>query len=318
MNLAARLHRPELLAAWLIGGVVVLDVLLLALRGSSLAAAAFAGNIAVALVMFALALGYRTIGRAAEIATTLIACSFFILFSNAGAVLNNLLIAPGSQTIDPLLFRADAALGFDWRAFAIALSDYPALCRVLSWTYQSSLVQMAVVLIWLGFTGSRVNLHRFLLVGMIASCVTMAFWTLAPSFGPSPYIDLPAAVDARIGRVVDAGYGERLLALAANGAPPVIGQEHLMGLIAFPSMHTVMALMTTLFARGTRLFWPLVLINLLMIPAILLQGGHHVVDVLGGTALFFAVQALVKRIVPDEKSALAETSADPKVLPLPA
>jgi len=318
LNLAARLHRPELLAAWLIGGVVVLDVLLLALRGSSLAAAAFAGNIAVALVMFALALGYRTIGRAAEIATTLIACSFFILFSNAGAVLNNLLIAPGSQTIDPLLFRADAALGFDWRAFAIALSDYPALCRVLSWTYQSSLVQMAVVLIWLGFTGSRVNLHRFLLVGMIASCVTMAFWTLAPSFGPSPYIDLPAAVDARIGRVVDAGYGERLLALAANGAPPVIGQEHLMGLIAFPSMHTVMALMTTLFARGTRLFWPLVLINLLMIPAILLQGGHHVVDVLGGTALFFAVQALVKRIVPDEKSALAETSADPKVLPLPA
>ncbi len=318
MNLAARLHRPELLAAWLIGGVVVLDVLLLALRGSSLAAAAFAGNIAVALVMFALALGYRTIGRAAEIATTLIACSFFILFSNAGAVLNNLLIAPGSQTIDPLLFRADAALGFDWRAFAIALSDYPALCRVLSWTYQSSLVQMAVVLIWLGFTGSRVNLHRFLLVGMIASCVTMAFWTLAPSFGPSPYIDLPAAVDARIGRVVDAGYGDRLLALAANGAPPVIGQEHLMGLIAFPSMHTVMALMTTLFARGTRLFWPLVLINLLMIPAILLQGGHHVVDVLGGTALFFAVQALVKRIVPDEKSALAETSADPKVLPLPA
>lgn len=318
MNLAARLHRPELLAAWLIGGVVVLDVLLLALRGSSLAAAAFAGNIAVALVMFALALGYRTIGRAAEIATTLIACSFFILFSNAGAVLNNLLIAPGSQTIDPLLFRADAALGFDWRAFAIALSDYPALCRVLSWTYQSSLVQMAVVLIWLGFTGSRVNLHRFLLVGMIASCVTMAFWTLAPSFGPSPYVDLPAAVDARIGRVVDAGYGERLLALAANGAPAVIGQEHLMGLIAFPSMHTVMALMTTLFARGTRLFWPLVLINLLMIPAILLQGGHHVVDVLGGTALFFAVQALVKRIVPDEKSALAETSADPKVLPLPA
>jgi len=318
LNLAARLHRPELLAAWLIGGVVALDVLLLALRGSSLAAAAFAGNIAVALVMFALALGYRHIGRAAEIATTLIACSFFILFSNAGAVLNNLLIAPGSQTIDPLLFRADAALGFDWRGFAIALSDYPALCRVLSWTYQSSLVQMAVVLIWLGFTGSRVNLHRFLLVGMIASCVTMAFWTLAPSFGPSPYIDLPAAVDARIGRVVDAGYGERLLALAANGAPPVIGQEHLMGLIAFPSMHTVMALMTTLFARGTRLFWPLVLINLLMIPAILLQGGHHVVDVLGGTALFFAVRLLVSRIVPDDGAELAPAAQRQASAPLPA
>lgn len=318
MNLAERLHRPEILAAWLIGGVLALDAVLLIWRGSSIAAAAFAGNIAVALMMIVLALAYRHMGRAAEIATTLIACSFFILFSNAGAVLNNLLIAPGSATIDPLLFRADAALGFDWRAFAIAMSDYPALCRVLSWTYQSSLVQMAVVLIWLGFTGKRVNLHRFLLVGMIASCVTMAFWTLAPSFGPSPYVSLPAEVDARIGRVVDAGYGERLLALAAHGAPPVIGQEHLMGLIAFPSMHTVMALMTTLFARGTRLFWPLVLINLLMIPAILLQGGHHVVDVIGGTALFFAVQALVRRIVPDHPGELAVRSQRLEERPFPA
>ncbi len=316
MNLAARLHRPELLAAWLIGGVLALDVILLAWRGSSVAAAAFAGNIAVALAMFALALAYRHLGRAAEIATTLIACSFFILFSNVGAVLNNLLIAPGSSTIDPLLFRADAALGFDWRAFAVTMSDYPALCRVLSWTYQSSLVQMAVVLIWLGFTGARVNLHRFLLVGMIASCVTMAFWTLAPSFGPAPFIDLPPDVDARIGRVVDSGYGARLLALAAGGAPPVIGQEHLMGLIAFPSMHTVMALMTTLFARGTRLFWPMVAINLLMAPAILLQGGHHLVDVIGGAALFFAVQAVVSRIVPHEKSAPAQASADSKAVPL--
>ena len=84
-----------------------------------------------------------------------------------------------------------------------------------------------------------------------------------------------------------AGSSDRVLPICRylGIAPPVIGQEHLMGLIAFPSMHTVMALMTTLFARGTRLFWPLVLINLLMIPAILLQGGHHVVDVLGGTAL---------------------------------
>jgi membrane-associated phospholipid phosphatase len=196
------------------------------------------------------------------------------------------------------------------------MSDYPALCRVLSWTYQSSLVQMAVVLIWLGFTGARVNLHRFLLVGMIASCVTMAFWTLAPSFGPAPFIDLPPDVDARIGRVVDSGYGARLLALAAGGAPPVIGQEHLMGLIAFPSMHTVMALMTTLFARGTRLFWPMVAINLLMAPAILLQGGHHLVDVIGGAALFFAVQAVVSRIVPHEKSAPAQASADSKAVPL--
>ena len=295
----ARVYEAEAIATGLIVAVTGAAVVMAQTRGVRIDYASFAGRYLVAAALVGLAAFYRTRDRTPAISLTLASCAMFVLFTNGGAALNYLLIRPGSVTIDPVLMRADAALGFDWASFAGHVSHSGGFARVLGWVYQSSLVQLGAMILVLGLSGRQVALHRFMLSGIVCSCFTLLIWSLAPSFGPSPYVVLDPAVEARLGRVVDPAYAGQLLALLRDGAT-TIDADRLIGLIAFPSMHTVMAAMAVCYARRTALFWPLAGLNLLMIPAILVHGGHHLVDVFGGLALFAVVAAWVGRLVPDQ------------------
>ncbi|MGI9368651.1 MAG: phosphatase PAP2 family protein, partial [Ruegeria sp.] len=83
----------------------------------------------------------------------------------------------------------------------------------------------------------------------------------------------------------DMMYGALLRDLAANGVP-VITPSIIIGTIAFPSFHTVMAVLVVWYLRGTSLFLPALLINVMMAPAILVHGGHYLTDMVGGVATF--------------------------------
>ena len=122
---------------------------------------------------------------------------------------------------------------------------------MLGWVYQSSLVQFGAMILVLGLTGRQVVPHRFMLSGILCSCFSLLIWSLAPSFGPSPYVMLDPAIELRLGRVVDPAYAGQLMALLRDGAG-TIDANHLIGLIAFPSMHTVMAATAVWYSRGTQ------------------------------------------------------------------
>ena len=294
-----RVYKAEAICAGLILAITGAALVLAQTRGVRIVYASFAVHYLVAAALLALATLYRRLDRAPRISLTLTSCAAFILFTNGGAVLNYLLIHPGSVPIDALLIRADATLGFDWVGFAGRVSQLGWLAPLLGWVYRSSLAQLALMILLLGFSGRQVALHRFLLSGILCSCFSLLIWSLAPSFGPSPYMTLDPAVELRLGRVVDTAYAAQLMALLRDGAQ-TIDAGHLIGLIAFPSMHTVMAAMAVWYARRTAVFWPLTGLNLLMIPAILVHGGHHLVDVLGGLALFAIVAVWVHHLIPDE------------------
>ena len=298
----ARVYEAEAIATGLIVAVTGAAVVIAESRGVRIDYASFAGRYLVAAALVGLAAFYRFRDRTPAISLTLASCAMFVLFTNGGAALNYLLIRPGSVTIDPMLMRADAALGFDWASFAGQVSQTGWFAQMLGWVYQSSLVQLGAMILVLGLSGRQVALHRFMLSGILCSCFTLLIWSLAPSFGPSPYVMLAPDVEAQLGRIVDPAYAGQLLALLRNGAG-TIDADRLIGLIAFPSMHTVMAAMAVCYARRTALFWPLAALNLLMIPAILVHGGHHLVDVLGGLALFALVWLWVRRLVPGDAPA---------------
>ena len=298
----ARVYEAEAIATGLIVAVTGGAVVIAESRGVRIDYASFAGRYLVAAALVGLAAFYRFRDRTPAISLTLASCAMFVLFTNGGAALNYLLIRPGSVTIDPMLMRADAALGFDWASFAGQVSQTGWFARMLGWVYQSSLVQLGAMILVLGLSGRQVALHRFMLSGILCSCFTLLIWSLAPSFGPSPYVMLAPDVEAQLGRVVDLAYAGQLLALLRDGAG-TIDADRLIGLIAFPSMHTVMAAMAVCYARRTALSWPLAALNLLMIPAILVHGGHHLVDVLGGLALFALVWLWVRRLVPGDAPA---------------
>ena len=88
-----------------------------------------------------------------------------------------------------------------------------------------------------------------------------------------------------------------MLALAEQGAP-LIHPGMIMGTIAFPSYHTVMMLVVLWYAWNTPAFWPAVLVNLGMVPAILGHVGHHLVDVLAAPLPFALAVLLANRLAP--------------------
>ena len=302
-----RVYKAEAICAGLILAITGAAVVMAETRGVRIVYASFAVHYLVAGALLALATLYRRLDRAPRISLTLTSCAIFILFTNGGAVLNYMLIRPGSVPIDGLLIQADAALGFGWARFAGRIAQLGWLAPLLGWVYRSSLAQLALMILLLGFTGRQVTLHRFMLSGILCSCFSLMIWSLVPSFGPSPYVVLDPAVELRLGRVVDPAYAGQLMALLRDGAR-LIDADHLIGLIAFPSMHTVMAAMAVWYSRRTVMFWPLAMLNLLMIPAILVHGGHHLVDVFGGLALFVFVAGWVRHLVPDGRA-----SASPQV-----
>lgn len=295
----SRIYRAEAICAVLIALVTALALILTTARGIRVDFASFAMRYCVSLAMVLVAAWYRVSGRSANISLTLAACAIFIIFSNSGAVLNYSLLPTIRPLADALMFRMDAALGFDWLGMAMLLAAHPDFSKLLSYVYTSSLPQLAIVILLLGLTGRQVALHQFLLVGIMGSCLSIFLWALAPSFGPSAYFHLAPAVDAALHRIVDANYGAELLELAKHG-PSVITSGKIIGLIAFPSMHTVMAVMCVWFTRRTPVFWFFSAINLLMIPATLIQGSHHLVDVIGGVGVFAISLYAARKLVPGE------------------
>ena len=95
--------------------------------------------------------------------------------------------------------------------------------------------------------------------------------------------------------------------LIAILTPPALAL--LGGLVAFPSIHMVMALMVAWYSRGTWAFFAFCVSSLLMIPATLLHGGHHLSDLFGGLALFALAVSLARWLVRDPKVVLQVPSA---------
>jgi membrane-associated phospholipid phosphatase len=67
-----------------------------------------------------------------------------------------------------------------------------------------------------------------------------------------------------------------------NGDLPSIDVTVMTGVIAFPSFHAVFAMMFTYAHRSSVTFPVVAVLNLLMLFSIPSEGGHYLVDVIGG------------------------------------
>lgn len=287
-----RFLAAEKLVVRIILALAALDVLLLLHKQAAIdipgyLCALATGGAAVAIGQF-----YRRWRGNEGIALATTAAGLFIIFSIAGSVFNYLLLPIQGERIDPLLMRIDAMLGFSWAGMVTWTSLHPFFGNLLQVVYLSSMPQLIVVILVLGFSRRREELHRFLLTGLICALITIGFWGFFPSSGPAAFEILPKEVLDRMPMVVGPAYGAELNRLAHEGVSFITPKE-VLGLIAFPSFHTVMALLSVYFMARFVLVLPLfIVINILMIPAILVHGGHHLIDLIGGLLTFVVGMAL--------------------------
>lgn len=307
---AAQKSVLEKIGLWLAPAEIFLIVLSL-LTGALAATLAIAFDQRVAwaefLISFAPAIGLIGLGAYIRVKKQMhraglaaIGAGIYIGFSGVIAILIYLRFPISTPMIDTGLIRFDFWLaGYDWVAFVQTVAQYPTVGKFLGWVYNTSLAQLFGVIFMLGFTGRSVQLHRVLVAGIVSLLLAVAFWWTWPSIGPSAYFTLPEATEHALGLVHGEAEGGRLLRMTQEGNA-LIAPGMIMGTIAFPSYHTVMVFLAVCFVRGTVIFWPLVLLNIGMFPAILSHGGHHLSDLLGGIAVFVIALLIAQRIVPNK------------------
>lgn len=301
-----RLYPAEILALATSGTLFVASLLLATQSQQSVAWGEFILWNAFAAVLVGGGLERRTLNASPGAAHAMISVGLLFNFGSSAALLNYLLFPIEREMIDPLLFRIDRQLGYFWGDFVHFFDRVPGIGVTLSYIYNSALFQVLGVIVLLGLTERQLQLHRFLVAGTVSVCLTLAIWWAAPSIGPSAYYEIPESISDNINLVVDTAYGEELAQLAREGTATIQARE-ISGVIAFPSLHTVMACMVVVFTLGTRLFFPALALNAPMIPATLAHGGHHLSDVFGGLAVFTLALAAAVWMLPG--SARRETDA---------
>jgi PAP2 superfamily len=291
------LYRAEVILLGLLGVLLAASVLVAALRDQAVQWSSFAPGIVLSLILIAVGVYARVAMGAERLSLGVIGLGVFMAFTATVSILAFTLFPFTHPMIDLMLIDWDAALGFSWLAFVEFMAGYPLPSRMLAYVYMSSLPQIVAVIALLAFLRRTTDLHRFLLVGFVMMFATLLVWWNFPSIGPTGYIAVPADIADRIGLVTTNQVGATLLRWAYEGNA-LITTDIVTGVVAFPSFHIGMACMVAWFCRRTPAFWPALVLNTLMIPATIVQGGHHLVDILAGMATFGVCLWVTCRIVP--------------------
>ena len=187
--------------------------------------------------------------------------------------------------IDDLLAAMDRAMGVSWPTLMAFAADHPRMNMVLLFAYELSVWQVTALLVLLGWKDREGTIEQLCLALIVSGLLTVAIWILYPSFGAITVYGLPKPIADKLLISLNLDYARSLLQLQAHG-PGFISPATVKGLVGFPSFHTAQAIIVAWYARKLGvLFYPFLTFNILVIISTPIQGGHHVVDVIGGFAV---------------------------------
>jgi len=289
-TLKSGFYKPELFALSVTLLAYALNAVLIVLKNIEVDFLKYGLAIGGGAVLIALGMLYRRSGRSENLSLGLVGAGIFILFTLALSMFNYLLLPLTSPLIDPILVKIDSMMGFSWPTFFTATAEYPTITTLLKLVYNSTMLQLTLLVVLLGLTGRQEALHKLLMLVVITGTLAICFWGLWPSFGTLAVHEMSPELMQRVSPTVDLEYRDSLMQIAENG-PGFLTPNEVRGLIAFPSYHMVLALISVYAAASIRAIFPVFLVlNILMIPATIINGGHHLIDLIGGLAFFlFAV-----------------------------
>lgn len=202
----------------------------------------------------------------------------------------------GAPLIDGKLAAFDHAFLLDTRAIVAAVAHKPLFAKLLGFTYNASFPLLIVTAAFLGVTRRARSLWQLAFVFSLTAigCATLS------SFFPA------------IGAFTHFGYSKEFLEGLPSGvgiyhlptfeyyrdaAVPVISMQTSNGVVTFPSFHCCLALMTAFAYAGHRWLFPVALVwNALVIVSTIPIGGHYIVDLFAGAALWGVAYALASAL----------------------
>lgn len=203
-------------------------------------------------------------------------------------VSNHLLMSIPFPLADDTLLSWDRAIGFDWLAYAKAMTTSPFTTKALFLAYNSMTIQGLIVVISAAVWLDRRN--RVIELGFLLLSTAFICMTIASAFPARAAMDLLA--DAELLSRLSIGSGvyhlEQLFAL--RGSETLTMQpETLEGLATFPSYHTCLGLIILWCSRGHWLTGTMgAAVGATIVAATPIYGGHYIVDVIAGGIVMLA------------------------------
>jgi membrane-associated phospholipid phosphatase len=213
-------------------------------------------------------------------------CLLMGAIGSVGLTFTYLATAAALPLQDAFLARVDSYLGFHWPSFLAAVNDRPLLPDLLAKAYASTGALTEGVVLWLTIRGRGERLAEFLALLSLSSLGLAVGMMLLPAAGaffyfePAPQLFANFAAGREMWPFVHSFNSLR------DGLLTKIDVSSIQGVVAFPSFHTMLGIITTYALRDTRaLLIPAAILNGTMMVATLPVGGHHLVDTLAGAAI---------------------------------
>jgi membrane-associated phospholipid phosphatase len=203
---------------------------------------------------------------------------------------------------DRHLAAADAALGFDWLAFAHWVDRHPQIALILRRAYDTIPLQIALPVVLLAFADSIDELRVYILAFAVAFAATIVMSALMPAAGPIAAIDRSSF---EVLAFTGATPVDHLTLLRKPGA--FVMTENPGGIATFPSFHATVAVLTVLaIRRFDRIVAGLVVLNAAMLVGTITEGAHYLVDVIAGSAMAVVAYLVATQMIGVGESVAAD------------
>jgi hypothetical protein len=207
-----------------------------------------------------------------------------VAFAQAGTYLTYVVVAMTPFPLaDAVLARADAFLGFDWRAWFMWVQDHQTLHWILARAYASIPLQLLVLIVYFAFADAE-RLDELMLGAIITIVLTLPGLIFLPAVG--------AWTGHGVG--LNEPWKHDILALRAHELLVVANTQ---GIITCPSFHAASAVLLANMARRRRIFLPILLLNIVMIASVMSEGAHYFVDMLSGVFVALAAIVITRRVL---------------------
>ncbi len=244
-----------------------------------------------------------------QIATTAQCVAYLMFVSPSIGLVSYAMVSLNLPLIDAQLAAWDAAMGFDWLAFLAFSADYPWFTKTMTMAYHSSGPLLIAAFFILSFFKHDDHLKRFLLTYAWTVFIVVVTAGLLPAIGAYEYYQ-PASELKVFSAQAGVWHLDHFNALR-DGTYDQFRLSEIEGLVTFPSFHTTLALLTVWCYWPLRwLRWPILVLNIFVLLGTVLEGGHHVIDMVVGAGLAFVAIAVARRLT-DSAAPQSQPSAVP-------
>lgn len=195
-----------------------------------------------------------------------------ITFSSVFAMLT---YCVGDQTpygwADDLLVSIDAAFGLSAEGVVTWTNQHATVGLILYLAYVSVIPQTFLTIAYHGLTNDEKRLSLFIVRFIICALITLVGFYFFPAKG-----NIVNGVPDHYTHIL-----EHLESLR-DGTRTLVTWRDAEGLITFPSFHTIWGVLVIAAFHRTVLFWPVLVLNVVMIASTVPIGLHYFVDVAGG------------------------------------